>query len=116
MLPDTDLGPLVSARQKHRVLEYIDTGQAEGAKMVLGREEVPAHGHFVTPTIFTGCHPGMRIVREKIFGPVLSVLRFKDEPSLYETYETASTGFRDRSGRKISNLASLTWKHLIRSR
>jgi phenylacetaldehyde dehydrogenase len=82
MLPDTDLGPLVSARQKHRVLEYIDTGQAEGAKMVLGREEVPAHGHFVTPTIFTGCHPGMRIVREKIFGPVLSVLRFKDEPSL----------------------------------
>lgn len=82
MLPDTDLGPLISARQKHRVLEYIDTGQAEGAKMVLGREEVPAHGHFVAPTIFTGCHPGMRIVREEIFGPVLSVLRFKDEPSL----------------------------------
>jgi len=82
MLPDTDLGPLISARQKQRVLSYIDVGLAEGARMVLGNEAVPGIGHFVAPTIFTECHAGMRIVREEIFGPVLSVLRFSEEAAL----------------------------------
>jgi phenylacetaldehyde dehydrogenase len=83
MVPDSDLGPLISARQKQRVLSYIDIGRAEGARMVLGDEPVPELGHFVAPTIFTFCHADMRIVREEIFGPVLSVLRFSDEAALF---------------------------------
>jgi phenylacetaldehyde dehydrogenase len=82
LVPGTDLGPLISARQKARVLAYIESGLDEGAKLVLGGEDVPSEGHFVAPTIFTGCSPGMRIVREEIFGPVLAVLRFNDERSL----------------------------------
>ena len=82
MVPGTDLGPLISARQKDRVLAYIDAGRSEGARMVVGEEAVPSEGHFVAPTIFTECHAGMRIVREEIFGPVLSVLRFSDETGL----------------------------------
>jgi phenylacetaldehyde dehydrogenase len=82
MLPDTDLGPLISARQKQRVLSYIEIGRAEGARMVCGTEPVPGLGHFVAPTIFTECHAGMRIVREEIFGPVLSILRFTNEAAL----------------------------------
>jgi phenylacetaldehyde dehydrogenase len=82
MLPGSDLGPLISARQKARVQAYIDLGIAEGAKMVLGHDPVPPNGHFVAPVIFTGCDAGMRIVREEIFGPVLTVLRFNDEAAL----------------------------------
>ena len=50
--------------------------------MVLGDARLPAHGHFVAPVIFTECQADMRIVREEIFGPVLTVLRFKDEATL----------------------------------
>jgi phenylacetaldehyde dehydrogenase len=82
MLPDIDLGPLISARQKARVQSYIDLGLSEGATMVLGNEPVPSLGHFVAPVIFTGCTADMRIVREEIFGPVLTVLRFTDEAAL----------------------------------
>jgi len=82
MVPGTDLGPLISARQKARVQSYIELGKAEGARMVLGAAAVPAIGHFVAPVIFTECHADMRIVREEIFGPVLTVLRFTDEAAL----------------------------------
>jgi len=82
MVPGTDLGPLISARQKARVQTYIELGRAEGARMVLGDARVPSIGHFVAPVIFTECQADMRIVREEIFGPVLTVLRFKDEATL----------------------------------
>jgi phenylacetaldehyde dehydrogenase len=82
MMPGTDLGPLISARQKTRVLEYIALGRSEGARMITGAAHVPPVGHFVAPVIFTECRADMRIVREEIFGPVLTVLRFKDEAGL----------------------------------
>jgi phenylacetaldehyde dehydrogenase len=82
MAPGTDLGPLISARQKARVQAYIQLGLEEGANLVIGSEPVPETGHFVAPVIFTECHANMRIVREEIFGPVLSVLRFTDEAAL----------------------------------
>jgi phenylacetaldehyde dehydrogenase len=82
MVAGTDLGPLISARQKARVLDYIALGREEGARMVTGAAHVPDVGHFVAPVIFTECHAGMRIVREEIFGPVLTVLRFRDEAAL----------------------------------
>lgn len=77
----TDLGAIVDERQLKRVLEYVDSGSRDGAQLVLGghriREETG--GFFMEPTIFTEVRPEMRIAREEIFGPVLSVLTFEDE-------------------------------------
>lgn len=69
--PGTLLGPLVSAQQRERVSDYIDSARAEGASVVLGGEAPGSDGYFVPPTIITDTHPGMRVVREEIFGPVL---------------------------------------------
>jgi aldehyde dehydrogenase (NAD+) len=78
--PNTRLGPLVSAAQRKRVLEYIDMGVSGGARLVLdGRDEVPPTGHYVGPTIFADVDPASRIAQEEIFGPVLSVIPYRDE-------------------------------------
>jgi len=76
---DTNLGPLISARQLDRVLGYIQTGLQQGAKLVLGGSRIGQVGHFVQPTIFTRVTNDMTIAREEIFGPVLSVIPFEDE-------------------------------------
>ncbi|MFN8621503.1 MAG: aldehyde dehydrogenase family protein [Chloroflexota bacterium] len=76
------LGPLVSAEQEARVTGYIQEGLRGGARLALGggRASVPvAGGYYVEPTIFVDVTPDMRIAREEIFGPVLSVLTFEDE-------------------------------------
>ena len=76
----TDLGPLVSERQLGRVTGYLDAGHEEGATAVIGgsrlAEGALAQGYFVPPTVFTGVTATMRIAREEIFGPVLSVIPF----------------------------------------
>lgn len=79
--PATVMGALVDAAQMQTVLGYIESGQAEGARCAAGgRQARPETGGFyVEPTLFDGVHNQMRIAREEIFGPVLSVLRFKDE-------------------------------------
>ena len=79
----TELGPLVSRKQQQRVLDYIKVGKAEGARLVCGGD-VPsdpalAKGNFIRPAVFDGVTPKMRIAREEIFGPVLSVMEFADE-------------------------------------
>lgn len=73
------MGPLVSQDAKNRVLKYIDAGVKEGATLALdGREcKMPSSGCFVGPTVFDNCAADMSIVREEIFGPVLSVMRVK---------------------------------------
>ncbi|GAA4340796.1 aldehyde dehydrogenase family protein [Variovorax defluvii] len=76
---DTDLGPLISARQMDRVLSYIDTGRKEGAELALGGSRVGKTGFFVEPTVFANVANDMTIAREEIFGPVLSIIKFKDE-------------------------------------
>ena len=76
---DTDLGPLISARQLDRVLSYIEAGRQQGARLVLGGSRVGQRGFFVGPTVFADVTGDMTIAREEIFGPVLSILRFKDE-------------------------------------
>jgi acyl-CoA reductase-like NAD-dependent aldehyde dehydrogenase len=76
--PRTFFGPLVSARQRERVLGYLDLGRAEGAKPVVGGG-TPTHldrGFYVEPTVFRDVGPGMRIAREEIFGPVLVVIPY----------------------------------------
>ena len=80
MDPNTTMGPLVSAKQKQTVLLYIDAGKAD-AKLAYAREESKdlKDGHYVGPVIFDQVQNSMRIAREEIFGPVLSVLTFKEE-------------------------------------
>src|ERR1700722_1569717 len=76
----TDIGPLVAQRQQTRVRDYIRSGQQEGARVVLGGEDIPAErGWYVRPTLFADASNEMRIAREEIFGPVLTVLRYRDE-------------------------------------
>ena len=78
----TDLGPLVSETQQRRVLGYIASGIEQGAHLAFGGKAPStgplANGFFVEPTIFTNVNNGMRIAQEEIFGPVLSVLKFRD--------------------------------------
>ncbi len=80
---DTNFGPLVSAAHMQRVLEHIASGKAEGARLVCGGERltdgVLGKGCYVAPTIFSDCRDYMRIVREEIFGPVMSLLAYDDE-------------------------------------
>lgn len=77
--PATTMGPLVSARQRDRVLSYIDAGKDEGAVIATGggRPAGLDKGFYVQPTVFTGADNAMRICREEIFGPVASVLRYE---------------------------------------
>lgn len=76
----TDVGPLVAQRQQRRVRDYIRSGQREGARLILGGEDSPAErGWYVRPTLFADATNEMRIAREEIFGPVLTVLRYRDE-------------------------------------
>jgi len=72
-------GPVVSKTQYDRVWGYIEAGKQEGAQVVLGGVKRSGKGFFVDPTIFTEIRPDMKIVKEEIFGPVLSVGRFKTE-------------------------------------
>ena len=79
--PDTDLGPVVSAKQKRTVTDYIRTGIEEGATLVVGGPETPEgfeKGYYVKPTVFDNVDNSMRIAREEIFGPVLVVMPYDD--------------------------------------
>ncbi|MBM4761815.1 aldehyde dehydrogenase family protein [Bacillus sp. B15-48] len=78
---DTVIGPLISAKQKERVLNYLDIGQSEGAEMVIGGNATEAelvNGHFVKPTVLANVNNEMRISREEIFGPVVGAMPFND--------------------------------------
>jgi acyl-CoA reductase-like NAD-dependent aldehyde dehydrogenase len=76
----TQMGPMVSASQLERVTSYIEIGKGEGAELVYGgsRPSALSEGHFVQPTIFAQVNNDMRIAREEIFGPVISVIPFDD--------------------------------------
>jgi aldehyde dehydrogenase (NAD+) len=77
--PGIHLGPLINETQGHKVLDYIQVGMVEGARLLTGGERVVAgelaNGFFIAPTVFADVTPSMRIAREEIFGPVVSVLR-----------------------------------------
>ncbi|MFI1539018.1 aldehyde dehydrogenase family protein [Streptomyces anandii] len=74
------IGPVVNAKQRSRVLGYIEKGVAEGARLVAGGLESPyERGYFVSPTVLADVTPGMTVAQEEIFGPVLAVLRYDDE-------------------------------------
>jgi acyl-CoA reductase-like NAD-dependent aldehyde dehydrogenase len=83
MSADTQVGPVTTQPQYKKILGYIDIAKGEGAKCVLGggpaKRPECGDGWFVEPTIFSGVNNQMRIAREEVFGPVLSVIRFRDE-------------------------------------
>lgn len=70
-------GPIISKVQMDRILGYIEAGNKEGAKLVLGGHQVDREGFFIEPTIFGDCSDDMTIASEEIFGPVLCLFKFK---------------------------------------
>jgi malonate-semialdehyde dehydrogenase (acetylating)/methylmalonate-semialdehyde dehydrogenase len=76
--PGTEMGPLVTAEHRARVLGYIEKGVAEGAQLMVDGRQRMSGGCFLGPTVFDGVTPGMTIAREEIFGPVLSVIHVND--------------------------------------
>ena len=78
MDPATSMGPMVDRGQFDTVMDYVDVGREEGARLVAGGGQVMAEsgGYYIEPTIFAGVDNGMRIAQEEIFGPVMSVLSF----------------------------------------
>lgn len=83
MMPDTQVGPITTAAQRQKVLDYIAIARAEGATCLLGGgipdDPTLKRGWYVQPTIFGDVTNTMRIAREEVFGPVLSILPFEDE-------------------------------------
>ena len=113
--PDTTLGPLVSDAHRERVLGYIRTGIAEGARVVIGGLEPVEgidRGWFVRPTVFSDVTPEMTIAREEIFGPVLVLLAYDDEEQAIAIANDSSYGLsggvwsadRDRAERVARRL------------
>ncbi len=94
--PATQVGSLISEEHMQMVLGYIARGRAEGAHVVVGgnrrTEGALAKGFFVEPTVFDGCRDEMSIVREEIFGPVMSVLEFESEDEVIERANATDFG------------------------
>jgi phenylacetaldehyde dehydrogenase len=75
--PATQIGPLVSAQHRDRVMGYVHSARAEGATVAAGGDAGTGMGYFVPPTVLTNVRPGMTAVDEEIFGPVLAVMPFE---------------------------------------
>ena len=96
MDPATQIGALVSEQHLQKVLSYIDRGRAEGARLLIGGNRVTGggldKGYFVAPAIFDNCRDDMGIVREEIFGPVMSIMEFDDEHEVIERANATEFG------------------------
>ena len=94
----TEQGPQVDMDQFNKVLSYVESGKQEGAKLMCGGERVGERGYFVAPTVFADVNDEMKIAQEEIFGPVMSILKFKDMDDLI-----------DRANKTIYGLAAAVW-------
>jgi betaine-aldehyde dehydrogenase len=96
MNPETQVGALISEQHMHKVLSFIARGRAEGARILTGGARLMSgelgNGYFVAPTIFDECRDDMSIVREEIFGPVMSVLEFEQEDEVIERANASEFG------------------------
>ena len=93
--PETSLGPVVSKIQYEKVKSYIEKGISEGATLVIGGSELPENikkGFFIQPTIFANVKNNMTIAKEEIFGPVLSIIGYKDENEAIEIANESEYG------------------------
>ncbi len=82
--PDSQMGPLISAAQKSRVSDYVESGVEQGAELLTGGGSVDHAGYYVRPTVFANVTNDMRIVQEEIFGPVLAAASFSTEEEALE--------------------------------
>lgn len=90
--PETTMGPVVSQTQLDTVLGYLDAGRQEGARAVAGGRRHGTEGFFVEPTVLVDTEPGMRVVDEEIFGPVLTVQRFTDTEQVVQAANATAYG------------------------
>jgi len=95
---NTEQGPQVDDDQFRKVLGYVESGKREGAKLMCGGERVGERGYFVAPTVFSDVKDEMKIAQEEIFGPVMSIMKFKDMDELV-----------DRANKTIYGLAAAVW-------
>jgi aldehyde dehydrogenase (NAD+) len=96
--PGTEQGPQVDDAQFDKVMSYVEAGKREGAKLLCGGERVGERGYFVAPTVFAEVKDEMKIAQEEIFGPVMSILKFKDTDELVE-----------RANKSMYGLAAAVW-------
>jgi aldehyde dehydrogenase (NAD+) len=82
--PETEQGPQVDQAQFDKIMHYIDLGKKEGAKCLTGGERFGNRGYFIKPTLFDNVNDEMKIAQEEIFGPVMSILKFKDVDEIVE--------------------------------
>ena len=110
MSADTNIGPVTTPAQYQKILSYIDIAKSEGAQCILGggpaTDPALPGGQFVEPTIFTNVTSDMRIAREEVFGPVLSIIGFEDEKEAVEIanntiYGLAAGVWTENMGRAI---------------
>ena len=90
--PDTDMGPLVSEEQLKRVCGYLESGFSEGAKAVVGGSRHGDKGYFVKPTVLINTNDDMKVVREEIFGPVVTAIPFRDSDELVKKANNSEYG------------------------
>jgi aldehyde dehydrogenase (NAD+) len=94
----TEQGPQVDDAQFDKVMSYIDSGKREGASLLCGGERVGDRGYFIQPTVFGDVQEDMKIAQEEIFGPVLSIIKFKDLDDVIE-----------RANKTMYGLAAAVW-------
>lgn len=90
--PRTEQGPLIDAAQFAKVLHYVEAGQREGARLVAGGNRVNGPGYFLEPTVFADVSDGMSIAREEVFGPVMSILKFRSVEEVIERANATAYG------------------------
>ena len=93
------MGPVISKVAEDRVLSYIESAKSEGARLVLGGtkpttgiHDIDSGGYFIEPTIFADVTPTMKIAREEIFGPVMSVFKWEDEAAMLKIVNSTQYG------------------------
>lgn len=101
--PKTEQGPQVDQTQFDRVMGYIESGQSEGAALACGGKRVGNRGYFIEPTVFADVQDEMKIAKEEIFGPVMSVIPFKDLDEVIT-----------RANRTVYGLAAGVWTRDIK--
>ena len=90
--PQTDQGPQVDNDQFQKILKYIESGKKEGAHLLTGGKQVGKKGYCIEPTVFADVQDNMTIAKEEIFGPVMSILKFKSVDEVIQRANNSEYG------------------------